>query len=144
MKYIATLIIMIFSQGALAEMLCSTGGSHDLSIGEEEFTVTNALEAINNLEKRIPELISENDAQQIEMIEEAQKNNKPIDIMYLRMTSVLMSEEFYIGHPNRLAIIRGALLKQNVLALKGNSQTGEYKAALDAFCNYAKTASYVD
>ncbi|WP_231876994.1 hypothetical protein, partial [Oleiphilus sp. HI0067] len=67
-----------------------------------------------------------------------------IDIVRLRMSSVLLQEQFYLGYPNKLAIVEGALLKQNVLALKASGSKDEYESALEQFCDYVRRASYVD
>ena len=141
---IAILFIVLFPTHSIAENLCASEKEHDLIIGEEEFTMENALKAINNLDHRIYKLIIEHGERQIVKFEESLKNNQPIDTSKLRENLTPLDTESYIGIPNRLSIIRGALLKQNALALKNNGNETEYELARIKFCYYAKDASYVD
>lgn len=144
MGRIVALTIYTFCSAANAEMLCSADKEHDLVIGENRYTMKEALSALESLQKEIPDLISKAHDSQINAVEEALEIESKIDIVRLRMSSVLLQEQFYLGYPNKLAIVEGALLKQNVLALKASGSKDEYESALEQFCDYVRRASYID
>ncbi len=149
----SALLISVFFFLALvtvssAEEICpgsdkwpAASGAHELKMYENHFNLDKAMKSVSFLEKDV-----------IKMMEEHKGTH-----------SILEYEGFYIGYPNDIAVVKGTLLKQDVLIAKNRAEierlklkngtgtkkevsTAEqaYLKAQKRFCDFLKQAERVD
>ena len=146
-KFLAIFLLLLPLQLS-AETLCSEDDEDiQLLIGESEFTLERAESSIIYLREGLPKIIAENHAMLTKRVLSGEKLNESD----LFMQNVLHSEHYYLSYPNSVSIVRGTLLKQNAMILKYKYMHSQKKAdqeamerALNEFCEYASSATYVD
>ncbi len=141
---ISMLSVLVFSSLAYSAQLCEdqerllTDSADDLRMEEHLFVSEKALNSMIFLEEGVWKLL---------------KEKRSTD-------DVIRSEQFYVGYPNSLRIVKGALLRQNAIIARqnvdlmaaNNSISSEklkiaqenYQEARDRFCEFLDNASYVD
>lgn len=148
-SFILICIFLALAKLAAAKDICpgsdklpAPSGAQELKMYEKDFSVDRAMESVNFLEKDVIKIISENEH---------------------KSYSILDYEGFYIGYPNNITFVKGALLKQvallanekfeiEQLKLKNGTTTKEevkktekaYREAQRKFCDFLKQAEYVD
>jgi len=153
--YIIIVIIFLCGSMVLAnEQLCPAPKASDpkedfLKIKETEFNIDKALQSLNFLDKKVYEIIKDNDERTYQLI----RSNKIDKEMPLELLSVLSNERFYLGYPNHLSIVKGTLLKYRLLYLREliskSTQTSsgiknELEKAKKDYCDFISSVQYVD
>ncbi|WOV91584.1 MAG: hypothetical protein R1F54_02725 [Candidatus Zeuxoniibacter abyssi] len=114
---------------------------------EETYNLDNALNSLDYLKSDLPNLIEEEHKYLAGKI----ISGEEIGTRDLNYPPIFSREQYYISHPNTIAIIHGTLLKQRALLLKykyaetkNKENKAAYEKALNAFCDYVKTTYYSD
>jgi hypothetical protein len=139
---IALFMSVLLMSNASAETICGPEAVPDAPeeyrMEESLFTLQEALDTFPYLETRIYEFLEQEE----------------------KARDVLTTPEFYIRYPNSLRVLKGTLLKQAVVIAQQRLELAEmrkpldeaavkkagrdYKEAKREFCEFMKTAVYVD